>query len=98
VQTLGQLDRYLSEDIRARGDAIESFQSVVSSTPYEAQAFKAAEDIQILLKGLDDNLKFASMALEKLALINHQAGAPAGRQWPNCASRFRTDRRSRSVG
>jgi len=55
-----------------QGDAIESFQR-----PTVPDGLKAAQDVEILLEGIDDNLEFAGLVRKELELINPKAAARA---------------------
>lgn len=59
-------------DIQA--DTIESFRRP-SNSDVGSDSFKAADEIQILLEGVDDNLEFANLVREQLQRINPKAGA-----------------------
>ena len=53
-----------------QGDAIESFRR-----PFTPEGLKAADGIEILLEGVDDNLEFASLVCKELELISPEAAA-----------------------
>jgi hypothetical protein len=61
-------------DIQA--DTVESFRRTLSRADTRAQ-LKTAEQVLILLEGVDDNLAFAELVCQQLQVINPQAGARA---------------------
>lgn len=53
-----------------QGDAVESFQR-----PTPADIARAAQDMEILLEGVDDNLEFADLVMQELERIKPKAAA-----------------------